>query len=113
MSDVKYVDLDTGLARVRGNRAIYKKMLELFIKSGEFAAFEEAVGQQNWVRGAEVAHAIKGMTGNLSLDAVFQYSTSLMEQMRHGAPDAATLESYRSALEATKAEVERLLPQLA
>ena len=107
-----YVNLDEGLSRVRGNAGLYKRMLGMFANSKEFNAFEEALDAQDWHRAAEVAHAIKGMTGNLSLTAVFEASTQLMVTLRNGAPDPADVETYRAALIGTQAEVAKLIETL-
>ena len=109
-----YVDLDAGLARVRGNAAIYKKMLGLFEKSEEFAAFEEAIDKKDYKRAGEVAHGIKGMTGNLAFTRVFELSTQLMDTLRTGnVPSDALLDEYRSALNTTREVVREVEAGLA
>lgn len=108
----KYLDLEAGLARVRNNKSLYKRMLGLFTKSQEFAAFEQALADNDLQRAADVAHAIKGMTGNLGLTRVFELSSKLMEQLRLGAADQAVIEDYRSALEITRACVDEAVTQL-
>lgn len=107
-----YIDLDTGLGRVRNNKKIYSRMLGLFLQSPEFDAFEAAMAEGDNAKAAEVAHAIKGMTGNLALDAIFTDSEALMTQLRNGDADPALLERYRSDLAETRNEVDALLPQL-
>lgn len=111
--DKQYVDLDGALARVRGNKMIYKKMLGLFTKSAEFDAFEEALAAQDYARAAEVAHGIKGMTGNLSFTKLFETSAELMVQLRDGPADPQLLADYRDALEKTRDVVARLETELA
>lgn len=105
----KYIDLETALSRVRGNKAIYKKMLVLFQSSGEFASLEETLVQSDYERAAEVAHGIKGMTGNLGLTKLFETSTNLLQTLRQGVLDADTLAAYRSAYEETKKCVDYLV----
>ena len=63
----EYIDTAEGLARIRGNEKIYARMLGLFQQSEEFGKFEEAIASGDMNAAADVAHAIKGMTGNLSL----------------------------------------------
>lgn len=107
-----YVNSAEGLARVRGNATLYKRMLGMFVGSTEFAALEEALAAGDWARGADVAHAIKGMTGNLSLTAIFDASTELMLQLRQGAPDEALLAHYRAVLEETQLQVAQAIATL-
>jgi hypothetical protein len=56
-----------------------------------------------------VAHAIKGLTGNLALTPLFEESTSLMNQLREGAYEEATLQNYRTILTETRDEVKKLI----
>lgn len=96
-----YIDLDTALGRVRGNKKIFVRMLKLYLASEEFDGFEKAMEAGDTARAAEVAHAIKGMSANLGLDKVAATSADLMSQLRGGAADPQTLEDYRKALEIT------------
>ncbi len=107
-----YVDLNGGLDRLRGNKAIYKKMLGLFMSNAEFENLKTAIAAGDWARGSDAAHAIKGMTGNLSMPELFEVSTLLMNQMRQGAPDTQCVERYNIAYEQTRAEVQKLIDTL-
>ena len=108
----KYIDIDTALSRVRGNKAIYKKMLGMFLQSKSFAELEEAVSQKEYTKASEIAHGIKGMTGNLGMTMLFEESTKLMVEMRAGAPDETNLKNYREALIKTRECTEKLIEQL-
>lgn len=107
----RYVDTQAALARVGGNEAIYKKLLGMFVQSSEFAKMDEALENKDYPAAAEFAHAIKGITGNLSLPELFDLSTSLMNQMRNGAPDPETLQNYYAALENTQTYVQQILAE--
>jgi HPt (histidine-containing phosphotransfer) domain-containing protein len=107
--DEKYIDMETGLGRVRGNSVIYKKMLGMFLNSKEFEALEEALTAKDCQKAADVAHAIKGLTGNLSLTLLFEESTKLMNQLRAGSYEEATLLNYRGILARTREEVKKVV----
>ncbi|MCL2481117.1 MAG: hypothetical protein FWF38_05355 [Spirochaetaceae bacterium] len=108
----KYIDIDAALSRVRGNKAIYKKMLGLFLKNNSFADLENTISQQDYPKASEVAHGIKGLTGNLGMNILFEESSKLMVQMRSGAPDEQTLKNYREALTKTCEYAEKLVAEL-
>lgn len=108
----KYIDLDAALARIRGNKKLYRRMLGLFLQSTEFDALEESLAQGDLAKAGEYAHSIKGMTGNLTLTAVFELSTQLMNQLRAGTRDEQTIAAYRDALEKTRMYVSEVLPEL-
>ena len=100
------INIEEALKRVRGKHSILKKMLTLFLQSKEFTSFEDALTGEDYSRAAEVIHAIKGITGNLSMDLLFEISTQLMHQLRDGPPNPQLLDAYRDALIKTKAVVE-------
>ncbi len=104
--DIRYVDMESALARVRGNKKLYRRMLGLFLDGKEFSALEEALAQGDWAKAGDVAHAIKGITGNLSLPALFETSTQLMAELRQGPAARETIDSYRDAYEKTRVSVE-------
>lgn len=102
-----YINLEEGLKRVRGNKALYARMLSLFLANKEMEMLEEKLAGGDLEGAAAVAHAIKGMTGNLSLTALFTASTALLESLGAGRREEDQLARYREAaqktLEAAKA----------
>jgi HPt (histidine-containing phosphotransfer) domain-containing protein len=108
----QYVDMDEALARVRGNKKFYRRMLGLFLTSGEFAALDEALAAADYGRAADVAHGIKGMTGNLSLTALFKTSARMMDTLRQGHLDEDALADYRDAYALTVYHAEAVAREL-
>ncbi|MDR1117630.1 MAG: Hpt domain-containing protein [Oscillospiraceae bacterium] len=97
-----YVDVESGLSRVRGNKTIYKRMLQLFLQSEEFASFEAQLEAKDYQRASEVAHGIKGMTGNLGMPRIFEMSADLMVKLKDGPVDESIIDEYRDILEKTR-----------
>jgi HPt (histidine-containing phosphotransfer) domain-containing protein len=108
----RYVDVDTALGRVGGKTAIYKRLLNLFLQSKEFAELETRLAENDYAKAAEVAHGIKGMTGNLGLTLLFDSSAKLMAELQKGVLDENSLTDYRSALNETIPCVQALLETL-
>ena len=111
MNDNLYIDVEEGLARVRGNKSLYIKMLNMLLNSKEFDAFEISLANNDYEEAGNVAHGIKGMTGNLSLSLLFKYSTELMNQLRNGAPNEDTVAVYRETFINTKKAVQEYIEQ--
>jgi len=101
-----YVDVEGGLSRVRGNKTLYRRMLQLFLDSKEFGEMEERFAAENFKALAETAHGIKGMTGNLALPKLFEISTKLMDELRADSFDIKTYEQYLEILADTRKYVE-------
>jgi HPt (histidine-containing phosphotransfer) domain-containing protein len=98
----KYIDVDDALSRVRGNKSLYRKMLNLFLQNEEFDNLDNYLAEKDYEKAAASAHAIKGMTGNLSFTALFECSTELLKQLQQGPPDETTVQNYHKALDMTK-----------
>ena len=80
--------------------------------SGDFAAFEAAIAADD-MHGAEAhIHSIKGITGNLSLTALFEASAVLNNQLRDGSYDHAALVRYREAYPITIGFIDILIAQM-
>lgn len=97
----EYIDLETALSRVRGNKKIFVRMLGLYLNSAEFISLEEALAEDDTAKAADIAHAIKGMSANLGLDKVAELSAVLMQQLRAGEINWDDVVKYRKALEIT------------
>jgi len=106
------IDIKEGLARVRDNKKLFRRMLGLFMESGEFAAFEDSLMQGDLTKAADVAHAIKGMTGNLSLTELFKISAKMMEELRQGIASEELQAAFRVAYSQTRMYVEEVMKEM-
>ena len=104
-----YVNLAEGMGRVRNNAKLFKRMLGMYLAGKEFAQMDDALAGGQLVEAADAAHAIKGMSGNLGLTAVFETSTKMMNELRGGNFDQASYASYKDACVKTREIVEYLV----
>ena len=107
-----YVNIKEGLGRVRDNKKLFRRMLGLFMESGEFAVLEDSLMQKDYNKAADAAHAIKGMTGNLSLTELFKISTRMMEELRQGIASEDTQTDFRAAYSQTRLYVEEVMAEM-
>ena len=107
-----YINLEDGLKRVRGNKALYAKMLALFLGNKEMDMLEEKLAGGDLEGAAAVAHAIKGMTGNLSLTELFAASTALLESLSSGRREEDLIARYREAAQKTLEAAKELEAEL-
>ena len=106
------INVKEGLSRVRDNKKLYRRMLGMFLESGEFASLEEYLAQKDFPKAADSAHTIKGITGNLSLTALFNISTKMMEDLRQGVTSDEAEASLRAAYSQTRLYVEEVMKEL-
>jgi len=110
MTNYQYIDYDTGLSRVRNNRQLYLRLLKMFAESEEFQKLEGAIAAGNDEEAASVVHGIKGMSGNLALNPLFDITSRLLVQFRQHNMDSALVEEYHQVLKETLREIEDLIP---
>lgn len=112
-SDIKkYIDVDDGLRRIRGNKKLYKRMLDMLLTSEEFDKLKNELAAENYDEAEKAAHSIKGVTGNLSLPELFSVSVDLMQQLKNGAPDIDTIAYFWEVWDITKDYVVKVIEEL-
>ena len=93
-----YIDINQALDRLRGNNTLFVKMLKLFLASEDFGNLDRAYKSDNLAVAADLAHAIKGVTGNLALTKLFDESNALMVKLKNNEKDdelfSALMDSY-------------------
>lgn len=107
-----YINVKEALARVRDNKKLFRRMLGLFMESGEFAALEDSLMQKDYNKAADAAHAIKGITGNLALTELFKISARMMEELRQGIASDESQADFRAAYSQTRLYVEEVMQEL-
>ena len=77
-------DVDDGLKRCMNNEGFYLRLVEKMAADPSFEALEEAVESGNLGKGFEIAHALKGVTANLSLTPIHEPIREITELLRNG-----------------------------
>ena len=96
------INQEEGLGRVRGNKALYKRMLSMFIDTKDAEQLDVFLEQGNLEEASHSSHAIKGIAGNLSLIDLFAISDKLTEELRKNIKDEATIAEFHDILAETR-----------
>lgn len=75
-------DTAKGLERCMNNEPFYFRMIGLAIADANFSKLEEALKENDLEHAFEAAHALKGTTGNLSLDPIYEPVCEITELLR-------------------------------
>lgn len=89
------VNIREGVARFAGNAPLYEKFLFKFLDDPSFAQLQTAVAAANWEDALTAAHTLKGVSGNLGLDALFNASAQVVSLLREQNP-AGALSAYET-----------------
>jgi HPt (histidine-containing phosphotransfer) domain-containing protein len=109
MDYIKYIDIDSALARLGGNRGLYEKLLAKFEKSVDMQEFDSAIASGDYKTAGDIAHTAKGVAGNLSLTVFFDQSVKAMDELRQGIYNKETVEQFKQAFADTNATIEEML----
>lgn len=100
------IAVDDALARFMNNEALMVRFLGKFSADTNFAALQQALAEGRTHDAFLAAHTLKGVTGNLSMQALFTQTSVLVEDLRREDLTAARAklpaleEQYRCVLEA-------------
>lgn len=83
------VDVDGGLKRISGNEKLYIKLLGSFTKSIDTYKVDADFDGNEYNDIIEKAHALKGVSGNLSITPVYEAYTKVVDLLRAGKPEEA------------------------
>lgn len=103
------VDVTGALERFMGSEALLERFLKRFLQDENLTALQAALDSGNVEAAIQAAHALKGVSGNLSLTVLFDRVTAQLAQLRvgdlagAGAAMAGVSEAYTAAANAIRA----------
>jgi HPt (histidine-containing phosphotransfer) domain-containing protein len=104
-----YIDVDSALARIRGNRKVFKMLLGAFLKDPEIEPLKEAIRAGDLKEAASLAHKVKGVSANLSLIALNKEIVAIESALKAGqSVGGDELAALDTALGATVDYINRL-----
>ena len=75
-------DTGEGLARCYNNETLYLKLINMLPKEKNFDKLQTAIQENDLDAAFEAAHALKGVTGNLSLTPMYKVVVEITEPLR-------------------------------
>ena len=83
------VDIEDGLKRLNKNEALYKRLLGTFVKTIKAKTIAPDFDASDCTEAIEIAHAIKGTAGNLSITPIYHAYSDITDLLRAGKPEEA------------------------
>ncbi len=90
MDDIKreklsqVVNLGTAMERFVDNEELLMRFLGKFSQDASFGVCEAAMKEKRYEDAFKAAHTLKGLCGNLSLDALYEVVSKEVELLRNG-----------------------------
>lgn len=104
------IDLDFGLRQLSGNRELLYRLLNKFATEYQnLSSRMDTMLEKEDLSSAEILiHTLKGVSGNLGCNRVFESSRIVNEQVKLGAPDSDSLQLLYATLNETLEEIKVL-----
>ncbi|MDD3369622.1 MAG: Hpt domain-containing protein [Lachnospiraceae bacterium] len=83
------IDVNEGIRRFNNNKEMYEKFLMTFPQDPLYARLDKAIKDQDVKEAFQAAHALKGVSGNLSLIELHQQLIPLVEELRNDSLEKA------------------------
>lgn len=87
-------DTSEGLARCMNNEDFYLKMVGMGIGDERFETIKDVLEKKDWDAAFEMAHALKGVLGNLALTPIYEPMSEMTELLRAKDTNADYLSYY-------------------
>ncbi len=104
------VDFEFGLRQLNGNKSLLYKLLRKF--AAEYRnidqRLQDMVAAKSIKEAEDLVHTLKGVSGNLGCNAVYQDSRLVNEQLKHGEPDATSMQSLFENMSKTVSVIDDL-----
>lgn len=78
------IDVEDAMERFLDNEELYVKFLWKFTEDENYEKMKEALKENNGEEAFKCAHTMKGVTGNLSINGLYQLLVPYVEYLRHG-----------------------------
>ena len=110
--DKNLIDLADGLNRLRNNKRLYKMVLGEILKEPYMELVNNNIKEGNIEEAAKNAHALKGVTANLSLKKAYEISAALEQKLKADEYDQELHNELVSVLADTKVCVEKVVEHI-
>lgn len=83
------VDVDGGIKRLNGNQSLYERMMYKFLDMMKKSVVSPDFDSNSYMDVIEVAHALKGAAGNLSVTPIYEAYGQVVDLLRNEKPEEA------------------------
>ncbi|MCL2440695.1 MAG: Hpt domain-containing protein [Treponema sp.] len=111
--DSIYINVSEGSKRVMNNTKLYSKLLDKFKADQSLSEIKTALAEGDMIKAKTSAHALKGLTANLSLTELYNQCVELENQIKAGAVKDEQLNLFYDVYDKTLVEIDKVINQYA
>lgn len=102
------LDIDKALSQLGGKKTLFVRLLGMFETShtGDVDKLKEAFDAQDWNAVHEINHALKGVTGNLAANDLFDLTVAIDAKVKQDNHDLSSeIDNMQQAMIALKSSI--------
>ena len=104
-NDKEYMDVESALTRIGGNADLYKKLLKIFLTETHIEELEKAINNDDNEQIVRLAHTVKGVCANLSLENLKLTATDIEARIKGGLECKSLLPTLNESYNQTVAAI--------
>lgn len=108
----EYIDVESALKRVGGNKELYVKLLNQFLDAEHVNELDTALEAKDFEKAARDAHSIKGVCANLSLPELAESARELEQKIKNNEDYSEYLSDLKEIYDITKQQIAVVSQQL-
>ena len=99
------MNAESALTRIGGNIVLYKKLLKIFLTETHVEELSKALNGDDTEQIARLAHTVKGVCANLSLDNLKLIATDIETRIKNGLEYKSLLPALTESYSRTSAVI--------
>ncbi|MDR0785335.1 MAG: Hpt domain-containing protein [Treponema sp.] len=103
------INQEEGLKRMMNNKKLYVKLLSKFKTSTNLDELRDSIAAQDYEKAQIAAHTLKGISGNLSLMALYEQSISIESQIKNRSLDESAITALTDCFNDTMRVIDEVI----
>ncbi|MDR0412047.1 MAG: Hpt domain-containing protein [Treponema sp.] len=103
------INQEEGLKRVMNNKKLYMKLLNKFRTETNLDELKESIVAHDYEKAQVSAHTLKGISGNLSLTALYEQSVAIESQIKNHSIDESTVTAFTDCFDDTMRAIDEVI----
>jgi two-component system sensor histidine kinase/response regulator len=105
----EYINVEEGLRRVVNNKKLFAKLLTKFKKETNLNEFLSSIEAKDYEKAQISAHTLKGISGNLSLTALYEQAIVIEAQLKNKTVEEGAVENITACFNETLKVIDEVL----
>jgi HPt (histidine-containing phosphotransfer) domain-containing protein len=103
------INQEEGLKRMMNNKKLYSRLLNKFKVGTNLEDLRSSIAAQDYEKAQIAAHTLKGVSGNLSLTALYEQSVAIENQIKSRSLDESSVTALTDCFNDTLKAIDEVI----